>query len=145
MAAFQTKHVVTCETYMKCVTTKKSLSDYQKVWVPLPDSCPTKWSLHVCVLCFSGNKKLLFGYRYNFLNKRPKGPHKVHLSTMCYLFDGSARVTIFVYWSAKKRKLGRGCWDLASCQLSLKSNNLSQWETKTAILFFRSAWKTQTS
>ena len=33
-------------------------------------------------------------------------------------------------------KLGRGCWDLASCQLSLKSNNLSQWETGAAICFF---------
>ena len=38
----------------------------------------------------------------NNKTKRPKGPHNMHLSTMCYLFDGSARVTIFVYWSAKK-------------------------------------------
>ena len=30
-------------------------------------------------------------------NKRPKGPHNVHLSTMCYLFDGSAKVAIFVF------------------------------------------------
>ena len=30
-------------------------------------------------------------------NKRPKGPHNMYLSTMCYLFDGSVRVAIFVY------------------------------------------------
>ena len=35
-------------------------------------------------------------------NKRPKGPHIVHLSTMCHLFEGSARTAIFVYWSARK-------------------------------------------
>ena len=29
-----------------------------------------------------------------------KGSHIVHLSTMCHLFDGSARVAIFVYWSS---------------------------------------------
>ena len=32
-------------------------------------------------------------------NKRPKGPHIVHLSTMCQLFDRSARAEIFVYSS----------------------------------------------
>ena len=35
-------------------------------------------------------------------NKRPKGPHIVHLSTMCHLFDRSARAEIFVYSSAWK-------------------------------------------
>ena len=34
--------------------------------------------------------------------KRSKGPHNVNMSTMCHLFDGSARVAIFVYWSARK-------------------------------------------
>ena len=33
----------------------------------------------------------------NFLNKRPKGLHIVHLSTMCHLFGGSARMAILVY------------------------------------------------
>ena len=33
-------------------------------------------------------------------NKRPKGPHIVHLSTMCHLFYRSARAAIFVYTSA---------------------------------------------
>ena len=53
----------------------------------------------------------------------------------------------------EKHKLGRGCWDLAFCQLSLNSVQwfqmrsqkcLSQSEARAAILFFRSARKTQT-
>ena len=53
----------------------------------------------------------------------------------------------------KKHKLGRGRWDYASSQVSLNSVQqfqrrsqkcLSQSETWAAILFFRSAWKTQT-
>ena len=48
---------------------------------------------------------------FHLQNKRPKGPHIVHLSTMCHIFDRSARAAIFVYSSAWKHKLG--CWDLA--------------------------------
>ena len=53
----------------------------------------------------------------------------------------------------EKHKLGRGHWDLASCQVSLNSVQrfqqrsrkcFSQSEARTAILFFRSARKTQT-
>ena len=53
----------------------------------------------------------------------------------------------------EKHKLGRGLWDLASCQVSLNSVQrfqrrsrkfLSQSEARVAILFFRSARKTQT-
>ena len=53
----------------------------------------------------------------------------------------------------KKHKPGRGCWDLASSQVSLNSVQrfqrrsrkcLSQSEARAAILFFRSARKTQT-
>ena len=53
----------------------------------------------------------------------------------------------------KKHKLGRGRWDFASCQVSLNSIQrfqrrsqkcLSQSEARAAILFFRSARKTQT-
>ena len=53
----------------------------------------------------------------------------------------------------KKHKLGRGRWDLASCQVSLNSVQqfqrrsrkcLSQSEARAAILFFRSTRKTQT-
>ena len=53
----------------------------------------------------------------------------------------------------KNTKLGRGRWDLASCQVSLNSVQrfqrrsrkcLSQSEARAAILFFRSARKTQT-
>ena len=58
--------------------------------------------------------------------------HNVHLTTMCYLFDGSAGVAIFVYWSAKKRKLGGGCWDLASCQLQL--NSVQWFQRKSRII-----------
>ena len=31
------------------------------------------------------------------LNKRPKGPHIVHLSTICHLFEESAKADIFDY------------------------------------------------
>ena len=53
----------------------------------------------------------------------------------------------------EKHKLGRGCWDLASCQVSVISVQqfqrrsrkcVSQSEAKAAILFFWSALKTQT-
>ena len=53
----------------------------------------------------------------------------------------------------EKHKLGRGRWNLASCQVSLNSvqrfqrrnrNCLSQSDARAAILFFGSAWKTQT-
>ena len=53
----------------------------------------------------------------------------------------------------EKHKLGRGLWDLASCQVWLNSVQrfqrrsrkcLSQSEARAAILFFRSAPKTQT-
>ena len=53
----------------------------------------------------------------------------------------------------EKHKLGRGLWDLASCQVSLNSVQrfqrrsrkcLSQSEARAAILFFPSARKTQT-
>ena len=35
-----------------------------------------------------------------FKNNRPKGPHNMQQISMCHLSDGSARVTIFVYWLA---------------------------------------------
>ena len=53
----------------------------------------------------------------------------------------------------EKHKLGRGRWDLVSCQVSLNSvqrfqrrsrKSLSQSEARAEILFFRSARKTQT-
>ena len=55
-------------------------------------------------------------------NKRPKGPHIVHLSTMCHHFEETARVANFyLLIGPKKFKLGRGRWGLASCQVSLNS------------------------
>ena len=140
--------------------------------------------------------------RYYKKNKRPKGSHIVHLSTMCHLFDGLARAAILFFsigpentnlvedveillpvkfrWipfsdfrgevenvsanqrpgppscfsdRPEKHKVGRGHWDLASCQVPLNSVQrfqrrsrkcLSQSEATVAILFFRSAQKTQT-
>ena len=135
------------------------------------------------------------------VNKRPKGPHIVHLSTMCHLFWRIGQgghlvfpispkytnlvedVEIFLPVKfrcrpfsgigevenvsvnqrpgrpscfsdrPKKHKLGRGRWDLAYCQVSSNSVQryerrrrkcLSQSEARAAILFFWSAWKTQT-
>ena len=39
------------------------------------------------------------------VNKRPKGPHNVHLSTMCHLFGGLARVAIFFSIGPKNTNL----------------------------------------
>ena len=50
-------------------------------------------------------------------NKRPKGPHIVHLSTMCHLVDGSAMAAVLFFWSIGKHKLVKGYWDLASCHV----------------------------
>ena len=53
----------------------------------------------------------------------------------------------------KKNKLGRGRWNLASCQVSLNPVQqfqrtsrkcISQSEARAAILFYRTVWKTQT-
>ena len=91
-------------------------------------------------------------------NKKPKGPHIVHLSTMCNLVEKVSAIQMPGWPSCftdqpKKHKLSRGRWDLASCQVSLNSVQqfqrrskkwLSQSEARAAILFFRSAKKTQT-
>ena len=42
------------------------------------------------------------------LNKRPKGPHIVHLSTMCHLFEESTRQKFLFTDRPEKHKLGRG-------------------------------------
>ena len=54
--------------------------------------------------------------RLRCTNKRPKGPHIVHLSTMCHLFEESAKADIFVYWSARKTQTQKRM--LRSCFLS---------------------------
>ena len=51
-------------------------------------------------------------------NKRPKGPHIVHMSTMCHLFDRLARVAILFFRSAQKTQTCYRSWDLAACQVS---------------------------
>ena len=71
----------------------------------------------------------IFLHLNKYINKRPKGPHIVHLSTMCHLFDRSARAVIFIYSSDWKTQLGRRCWDLASCQISL--NPVQQFQRRS--------------
>ena len=60
-------------------------------------------------------------FRAKIRNKGPTGPHVVHLSRVCHLFDGSAWAAIFVYWSAKPHGFGRGRWDIAFWQVLLNS------------------------
>ena len=111
----------------------------------------------ICIVSKESNIEKIFWRGISELverkNKRPKGPHIVHMSTIWHLFKESARAANFVYWSAWKIKLGRGRWDLASCQVSLNSFQrfqgrswkcLSQSEATAAILFFWLARKTQT-
>ena len=54
--------------------------------------------------------------RLRCTNKRPKGPHIVHLSTMCHLFEELAKADIFVYWLARKTQTLWRMW--RSCFLS---------------------------
>ena len=69
------------------------------------------------------------------------------------LYQSEARVAILVFWLAGKHKLDVGCCVLPTNQVSLNSvlrlqrrnkKCLSQSETRTAMLPFPSAWKTQT-
>ena len=68
MAAFQGKHVSPVKhRYMYCATTKKSVSDYQKsVTLRQTDARQSDPYMYVCY-ALQATKKLLFGYRYNFL------------------------------------------------------------------------------
>ena len=79
-------------------------------------------------------------------SERPKGPHIVHLSTMCHLFDRLAGAAIFIFFGLNNTNMER-CWGLASCQVSLNSVQqfqrrslkcLSLSNPRAAILFFRS-------
>ena len=84
---------------------------------------------------------------------KTRGP-KGHISctwVQCatFLRNHPRRTSLFTN-PPEKHKLGRGCWDLASCQVLLNSVQqfhqrtrkcLSQSETRAAILFFRSAQK----
>ena len=92
----------------------------------------------------------------NAVNKgRPKGPHIVHLSTMWWYLYWQIRQNCHLVFPIrrKKHKLGRGLWDLASCQFSLNSIQrfqrrslkcLKQSDARAAIFFFWSPQKTQT-
>ena len=86
-------------------------------------------------------------------NKRPKGPHIVHLSTMCHLFNRSARAAIFVYsslWKTQTRyRMFRSSF--LSCFFEFltvisekKSKNVSANEKPGRHSIFLSTWKTQT-
>ena len=74
-------------------------------------------------------------------------------SKMSQPIRGQSEAILFFFYRTEKHKLGRGHWDLASCQVSLNSVQrfqrrsrkcLSQSEARAAILFFRSVRKTQT-
>ena len=69
------------------------------------------------------------------------------------LSQSEARAAILFFRMARKHILGRGLWDLTSCQVSLNSvqrfqrrswKYLRQSDAREAIWFFWSAWKTQT-
>ena len=87
------------------------------------------------------------------ITRGPKG----HISCTWVQCDtilrNRSRQTFLFTPRPKKHKLGRGRWDLASCQFSLNSVQrfqrkcrkcFSQSEARAAILFFQSAQKTQT-
>ena len=87
----------------------------------------------------------------DWLTRGPKG-HTACTRVQCanFLTDQPGKQFLFTDWPGKKHKLGRGHWDLASCQLSLNSVQrfqskswkcLSQWQTGADILFFRSTRK----
>ena len=73
-------------------------------------------------------------------------------SRKCLIQSEARAATSFFRSARKKQKLGRRCWDLASCQVSLNyvqrfdrsRKCLSQSKARAAILFYRSARKTQT-
>ena len=70
----------------------------------------------------------------SWLNKRSKGPHTCTWVQCATFFDRLASVAILFTIQLDKHKLGRGHWDLASCQVLLnsihrfqrKSQNMSQ-------------------
>ena len=143
MAAFQTKHLwnihVVCDNQEKLEWLPKSVSSTYR---QMPDKViPTC----MCAMLFRQHKNCCLDTGITSLTSGPKG-HITCTWVQCATFstDQPGWPFLFTDWP-KKRKLGRGCWDLASCQHALKSNNLSQWETGVAILFFQSAWKTQTN
>ena len=89
--------------------------------------------------------------RLDKINKRPKGPHIVHLSTMCHLFDRTTKTAIFV-WPENTNLVHKNIeillsvkfrWILFSSFREVKNVSANQrpgWPS----CFFRSAWKTQT-
>ena len=61
-------------------------------------------------------------YLFSTRGPNARATYIVHLSTMCHIFDGSARPAIFVCWLARKTQTWYtpvGRWDLAFCQVSL--------------------------
>ena len=92
------------------------------------------WDLASCQVSLNSVQRFRGEVKYVSANQRPGRPS-------CFSDQ------------PEKHKLDRGCWDLASCQVSLNSVQrfqrrswicLSQSEARAAILFFRSARKTQT-
>ena len=88
-----------------------------------------------------------------FKTRGPKGHISCTWVQYATFFRNQPRRTFLLTDRPVKHKLGRGHWDLASCEVSLNSVQrfqrrsrkcLSQSEARAAILFFRSARKTQT-
>ena len=89
-----------------------------------------------------------YPYTIRQIKQGAQRPHFVYLSTLCGTFvDRLARAAVMVFRLAKKalKKLGRGCSDLASSQISLNSvlqfqrrcrKCLSQSEARAAMFFF---------
>ena len=69
------------------------------------------------------------------INKRPKGPHIMHLSTMWNLFEESARAAIFVY-----HKSAYFCWRLIFSDFAGEQDSQKYFSKK--LIYFKNQWVT---
>ena len=101
----------------------------------------------------SSSTTYMWSFKVIGQTRGPKG-HILWLWVQCAVFLRNRPRRTFLFTDRpRKQKLGRGRWDLASCQVSLNSIEwfqrrsrkcLSQSEAKAAIFFFQSARKTWT-
>ena len=135
---------------------KKNCGVSVKVWVIREKFCIITRVFMSFIAWFELLCKILVLLVYAVVLTITRGP-KSHISctwVQCatVLTDWPGRPSCFSDWPAKQ-KLGRGRWDLSSCQVSSNSVQqfqrrsrkcLSKSEARAAILFFQSARKTQT-
>ena len=140
----------------QCDTTGKVISQrYDQIWINTEDA-----TLFKKIFVTDGQTNVFIRLKsFNFIaftkscgtTRGPKG-HITCTWIQCATFmtDRPGRPFYFTDWPEKKHKLGRGRWDLASCQVlsnfvqrfQRRSRKcLSQSEARAAILFFRSARK----